>query len=216
MVGTYTFIDTPRLIPVDVVAEESLAGAAIVSDDDAHHIATVVGPNEFHDPRCWAIIAAASDLPGHLNDDGLDWCDWDSDLAMLTHGCARRTQAIAEATGIEISWLRQLVERRSGEQTERLVDRLFHAHEKRRLNQAHLDALIDNGVDVRMLTNFDAWMDATRTHVLQATHAVRDAVFGDASDDVMADALGRLGALFGIPAADIATALAPPGADDGR
>lgn len=212
---TFTYIDTPRLIPVDVVAEESLAGKAIVSDVDAHGIDQLVTGDVFHDDRCWQVIVAACSLDPTLNDDGITW-DEDVDLAMLLHGCARRTEAIAQATGIEVSWLRQLVTERSPLQVDRLIDRLFHVDEKRRLIRAHLDALIDCGVDVRMLTNFDAWMDLTVDTVLQATYAVRDAMFGGASDDVMAAALGRLGALFGIPAADIATALAPPGGDDDR
>lgn len=215
--GTYTYIDTPRLIPVDVVAEESLAGKAIVAGTDARDIADLVGPDQFHDPRCWQVIrAAASPLIDDLTDEGIEWDESDADLAMLVHGCARRAEAIAEATGIELSWLRQLVIHRSPLQTDRLVDRLIDVVVKRRDNRFHLDMLIENGVDVAMLTNYDAWVHAGRMVFLQATYAVREAMFGGASDDVMAAALGRLGALFGIPAADIATALAPPGGDDDR
>lgn len=206
--STFTFIDTPRLIPVDVVAEESLAGKAIVAGTDARDIVSLVGPDQFHDPRCWHIIeAAAGPLMDDVTDDGIDWADPDADVAMLAQGCAQRVVAIGIATGIELSWLRHLITHRSGEQVERLVDRLFDVDEKRQLIRAHLDALIDCGVDVRMLTNFDAWMDASRRYVLQAGRAVGDAFFRGGSDADMAAALRDVGALFGLSEADIIDAV---------
>jgi hypothetical protein len=200
----YTFMDESRLIPVDVDAEESLAGLAIVSGEQAGRLLTAVTPLDFHDGRCWQVIEAAGAVAPEVADGYEEWAEATEmgDHAMVVFGCAARVAAIATATVIEASWLRYLVTVRSVQPVATLLRRLAEAKEARRRNADLLVDLDRNGVDTAALTEADARRQEIRNVIEEAARALGRLLAGHADVELI-DALIQLGRVVGVDAGPI-------------
>lgn len=198
MTPPFTYADAARLVPVDVQAEESLAGWAIVDAGIADRVIDEFNDDDFHDRRCWQVIEAAAATPA-LGDGDKEWADAQRlGHGLVSHGCAARADTIANGTGIEWAWLAQLVERRSAEDWHRLVQRVVAASDRRLVNRELVAQLERNNVDVRWLTDLDAIVGDAQAAVLAVAQAVGLYLFHGGAEAEVADTCFRLGRLFAV------------------
>lgn len=194
----FDYADGPRLIPVDRQAEEDLAGLAVVDGGVAVRLVDEMMATDFHDRRCWQIIEAAAATPP-LTDGDKEWADAQRlGHGLVVHGCAARADAIANSTGIQWSWLAQLVERRSAENMDRLAERVVVTAQRRRVNQDLVDQLEVNDVDVRWLTDVDAIVDDARTAIVAVADAIGRFLYGDGTEAAVGDTVFSLGQMFAV------------------
>ena len=200
MIPPWSWADTARLIPIDRRAEESLTGQAIVSGPDARELLTKLSSVDFADTRCWDVISAASMIPGEVTDGDDEWNDAlnDGDFMLVVHGAARRVNIINRSTGIETSWLRQLVTGRSAAPIGTFVDRLIEVGTARRRIARLLDQLDDLSVDVALLAEADARRVNRRHAFTAAAEAFGHHLYGSGTDADVVLALIELGLLLGV------------------
>jgi len=198
MIPPLAYVDGPRLIPVDVTAEESLAGLAVVDAGVAVRLVDEMMATDFHDHRCWQVIEAAAETPP-MTDGDKEWADAQRlGHGLVVHGCAARADAVAHSTGIQWSWLAQLVNGRSAENWGRLAERVVVAAEKRQTNWGLVVQLQANDVDTRWLTDVDAIADDARAAIVTVAEAVGRFLYGDGTEADVADTVFRLGQMFAV------------------
>jgi hypothetical protein len=211
MIPPTQHLDGARLVPVDPHAEESLAALAVTDAGIAVRLVDELMPVDFHDPRCWTVIEAGAQTPPMVDGD-TDWEEAETlGHGLVVHGCAARALAIADATGLEWSWLAEIVGNRSSVSTNRLMERVVEVGTTRQENAAHIEALREADVDVRWITECDVIVAEARYAVLYVAETVHAALHGNGSDADVAHAFGKLGSHFGMSRADLIAVLAPGG-----
>lgn len=189
----WTWVDGAHLIPVDQVAEEGLAAWAIVDQRHAAVIKTQLKAADLHHLTLWEVIEAAVLIGPDVNDRNEDWSEPGIDIPLLAARCLNRTHAIAKATGIEVSLLRQIVLHRTAERVDPLMARcLLVAHARLACLQL-CEQLESFGVDLRLIYA----SDDVREGVIGTAQVFGRYLAGTVNDDEVADVLVRLGHLVG-------------------
>lgn len=210
----WSYVDGARLIPVDVGAERAVAGNAVASAFDAGRYRKLLAPDDFHDGTLWEIVEVAAGLDPAITDTTAHWLDarQRGDHVLVVNGCAARAGNIADATGIDITFLRDLVMQR-WDSGELLIRRLVDVAAVRAANRDALGQLATDGVEVRLLTDIDSELAQAWDAILRCAEALGGLLAGTGSEVDVIDALVAIAARVGFTRQEIAEAIRPGGHD---
>jgi hypothetical protein len=206
----WIYHDAAKLIPVDLDAERTVAGIAIVSGTQARAIVEATAPKSFHDQQLNEIVMVAAELPVDLVDGADQWAraEAEGDHRLVAQGAEVRANAIATITGIELSFIIKLAVGRSAIRfTDGLRERLDHAALARDANARMVARLEQNGVDVGWLTELDDRLNSIAMALLAAATGVGALIGGEGSEADVIDALLQAGLYVGVGRDEIAEAV---------